>query len=101
MAGAVAITPIGLMYWEPLKGADILWMAALCVTGALGHYLLIKCYEQAEAGVVQPFAYMHFVFGASIGLLIFAEAVDAWTFIGAAIVIAAGIFTILRSSDKP
>ena len=98
VSGAVAITPFGLLYWEPIIGMDIMWMALLCITGAFGHFLLIKCYELAEASVVQPFAYMHFVFGASIGLLIFAEVVDLWTFIGAAIVIAAGVFTIMRGA---
>lgn len=98
VAGAVAITPFGLASWEPILGMDIFWMTALCMTGALGHFVLIKCYELAEASVVQPFAYMHFVFGASIGLLVFSEAVDIWTFIGAAIVIAAGVFTILRGT---
>ena len=98
VAGAVAITPFGLASWEPIIGFDIVWMALLCVTGALGHYLLIKCYEVAEASVVQPFAYMHFVFGASIGILIFAEMLDLWIIAGAAIVIAAGVFTILRGA---
>ncbi|MEO1563888.1 MAG: DMT family transporter [Pseudomonadota bacterium] len=98
VAGAVAITPFGLASWEPINGFDIVWMALLCVTGALGHYLLIKCYEVAEASVVQPFAYMHFVFGASIGILIFAEMLDLWIIAGAAIVIAAGVFTILRGA---
>lgn len=100
VAGAVAITPLGLANWEVIVGIDIFWMAALCVTGVFGHFLLIKCYEQAEASVVQPFAYMHFVFGASIGILIFAELLDIWTMAGAAVVIGAGIFTILRGADK-
>ncbi|MEM9212284.1 MAG: DMT family transporter [Pseudomonadota bacterium] len=97
VAGAVAITPIGLAYWERIVGIDIFWMLLLSVTGVFGHFLLIKCYEQAEAGVVQPFAYTHFVFGASIGILVFSEYLDIWTGLGAAIVIGAGLFTILRS----
>ena len=45
--------------------ADWLWMAALCAMGVLGHFLLIKVYEVAEAGTVQPFAYFQLVFVAS------------------------------------
>ncbi|MEO0343984.1 MAG: DMT family transporter [Pseudomonadota bacterium] len=97
VSGAVAMTPLGLANWEWITGIDIVWMALLCVTGALGHFLLIKCYEQAEASIVQPFAYMHFVFGASIGVLVFSEFLDIWTALGSAVVIAAGVFTILRS----
>ncbi len=40
----------------------------LCVTGALGHWLLIRCYEVAEASAVQPFAYLQLVFASAIGL---------------------------------
>ena len=43
------------------------WMALLCVTGVLGHFTLIKCYEVAEASAVQPFAYLQLVFGAIMG----------------------------------
>jgi drug/metabolite transporter (DMT)-like permease len=40
----------------------------LCVTGAGGHWLLIKTYDVAEASQVQPFAYFQLVFAAGLGL---------------------------------
>jgi len=58
VVGAVAMTPLGLWYWEPMIGSDWIWMGALCITGASGHWLLIKTYEVAEASAVQPFAYL-------------------------------------------
>ena len=36
-------------------------MGTLCQRSP-GHWLLIKCYELAEASVLQPFAYFHLVF---------------------------------------
>jgi drug/metabolite transporter (DMT)-like permease len=72
------------------------WMALLCLTGALGHYLLIRTYEVAEASAVQPFAYFQLVFAALIGLTIFGETIKTNVAIGAAIVIAAGLFTLWR-----
>lgn len=95
-AGAVGITIVGLFHMEPMGVADMGWMALLCITGALGHFLLIKCYELAEVGTVQPFAYFHFVFGASIGLLVFGEAIRTMTLIGVTIIVAAGLFTLWR-----
>ena len=63
VAGAVAITLVAPFWWTPIRGtADMLWMATLCVSGAIGHFLLIKVYEVAEAGVVQPFSYFQLVF---------------------------------------
>ena len=95
--GAVAITPLGLWAWEPMAGTDWLWMLSLCVTGAFGHWLLIRTYEVAEASVVQPFAYFQLVFATTIGVLVFGEALEGRVVLGTAIVIAAGLFTLWRT----
>ncbi|MEQ9258547.1 MAG: DMT family transporter, partial [Roseovarius sp.] len=54
--GMVAMTAVGAWFWEPMTGPDWALMGLLCITGAAGHYTLIKCYELAEASAVQPFA---------------------------------------------
>jgi len=95
-AGAVAMTLVGLWFWEPMSGTDWIYMACLCVTGVTGHWLLIRCYEVAEASAVQPFAYFQLAFGAIIGISIFSEVVRTNVAIGAAIIIAAGLFTFWR-----
>ncbi len=95
-AGAVAMTLVGIWFWEPLAARDWWWMAALCGTGVVGHWLLIRCYEVAEASVVQPFAYFHLVFASAIGLVIFGEVLRSNVMIGAAIIVAAGVFTLWR-----
>lgn len=94
--GALALTPLGLWYWEPMRTPDWGWMALLCIFGATGHWLLIKCYEVAEASAVQPFAYLQLVFASAIGLLVFGEELKTNVMIGAAIVVAAGLFTLWR-----
>jgi hypothetical protein len=66
--GAVVMTAIGVWYWEPMAAGDWLWMGLLCITGAGGHWLLIKTYDVAEASQVQPFAYFQLVFAAGLGL---------------------------------
>ncbi|MEY8840973.1 DMT family transporter, partial [Cribrihabitans sp. XS_ASV171] len=38
VAGAVTMTAVGMWFWEPMARADWAWMAALCVTGASGHW---------------------------------------------------------------
>ena len=95
--GAILMTIIGVWYWEPMTQGDYLWMAVLCVVGASGHYMLIKCYEMAEASAVQPFAYLQMVFASSIGILLFGETLSLHVAIGAAIIIAAGLFTLTQA----
>ncbi len=76
VVGAVAMTLVGVWFWEPMTGPDWLWMGTLCLTGALGHWLLIKTYEVAEASVVQPFAYLQLVFVTMIGMIVFDQRDD-------------------------
>jgi drug/metabolite transporter (DMT)-like permease len=99
VAGAVAITLVAPFWWTPIQGwQDWLWMTALCVMGALGHFLLIKVYEVAEAGTVQPFAYFQLVFVSIIGYTLLGERPDRWTIIGAAVILAAGLYTLVRQA---
>ncbi|MGB5557869.1 MAG: DMT family transporter [Paracoccaceae bacterium] len=96
VVGAIAMTLAGIWFWEPMTARDAGLMAMLCVTGALGHWLLIRCYEVAEASAVQPFAYLQLVFASAIGLVVFHETLKTNVVIGAALVVAAGIFTLWR-----
>ncbi len=56
--GAIAMTCAGVWYWQPMAATDWIYMGCLCITGVTGHWLLIRCYEVAEASAVQPFAYL-------------------------------------------
>ncbi|MEP2782892.1 MAG: DMT family transporter [Pseudoruegeria sp.] len=95
--GAVVMTTIGIWFWEPMSPHDWVWMSCLCVTGVVGHWLLIKCYEVAEASAVQPFAYLHLVFASFLGVTIFGEMVRPTLIMGASLIIGAGLFTLWRA----
>ena len=98
--GAVVMTAVGIWFWEPMIPRDWVWMASLCVTGALGHWLLIKCYEVAEASAVQPFAYFQLVFVSILGITVFDEALRSNVVIGGVLIVAAGLFTFWRERQK-
>lgn len=94
--GAVAMTAVGIWFWEPMTAPDWAWMATLCCTAALGHFFLIKAYEVAEASAVQPFAFLQLVFASAIGITVFGETLKINVAIGAALVVGAGLFTLWR-----
>lgn len=96
VVGAVAMTPFGLLHWTWMAPADWGWMAVLCCTAALSHWLLIKSYAVAEASAIQPFAYLQLVWASGIGLVVFGETLRVNVAIGAGIVVVAGIFTLWR-----
>ena len=100
VAGAVVMTPVGLMWWEPMGGSDWLLMLLLCISGATGHWLLIRAYEAAEAGVLQPFAYLQFPFASVIGLFVFGDVLTLPVAIGAALIVSSGLYTIYRARRR-
>lgn len=96
VTGAVVMTVVGVWFWEPMSPRNWLLMGTLCVTGVTGHWLLIRCYEVAEASAVQPFAYTQLIFTVIIGLSVFGEVLRANVVIGAGVIVAAGLFTLWR-----
>jgi drug/metabolite transporter (DMT)-like permease len=95
--GALAMTIVGIWFWEPMAPGDWVWMGALCVSSAFSHFLLIRAYEIAEASAVQPFAYLQLPFATGLGLLLFDETLRLNVALGAAVVVGAGVFTLWRA----
>jgi len=100
VVGALAMTPPGLMHWTPMDAGQSAMMALLCVTAMVGHWLLIKAYDVAEASAVQPFAYLQLVWSAGLGMWLFDERLRSNVAIGAGLVVAAGLFTLWRQRVK-
>ena len=94
VSGAVAISLVGPVFWMPLSKVDWFWMILLCVAGILGHYLLIKTFEAAEASAVQPFSYFQFIFASAFGVLIFKEIISLKIIIGSLVIILAGLYAL-------
>ena len=100
VTGSIAMTAAGIWFWEPMIASDWIYMGFLCITGVTGHWLLIRCYEVAAASAVQPFAYLQLVFASVIGISIFGEDVRTNVAIGAALIVAAGLFTFWRERQQ-
>jgi drug/metabolite transporter (DMT)-like permease len=96
IVGCIAMTAIGLNFWDPVSQGDWSIMLILSASGMLGHFLLIKCYEVAEASAVQPFAYLQLIWASLIGIIIFGEQITTNVLIGACIIVGAGLFTLWR-----
>ncbi|MEM9725762.1 MAG: DMT family transporter, partial [Pseudomonadota bacterium] len=96
VAGAAGASLVGPFFLAPMAPADWPWMAALCASGVLGHFLLIKAYEAAEAARLQPYAYWQLALVTAIGVVIFDEPLTPWLLIGGGLIVAAGLVTAAR-----
>lgn len=90
---------IGAAFTPPpatLLGPDLLWLLALGVLATLGHFLFTAAYREAPAALLAPINYLHLVWAAGLGLLVFGHMPDAPALLGIALVCAAGIWSALR-----
>ena len=64
--------------------------------GAFGHWCLIQAYRWVEASSLAPYMYLALPWVTFLGWLLFDQLPDLWTFVGAGIVIASGIYVFYR-----
>jgi len=72
-------------------------LAAATVIGVGAYYALTAAMRTGEVSVVTPFRYTRLVFALVLGVLVFAERPDAATLAGSAVIVASGLYTLIRS----
>lgn len=72
-------------------------VAALGV-GVLAYYALVASMRVGELSFVTPFRYTRMLFALIVAVLVFGERPDMLTLLGAAIIVAAGLFTLWRET---
>ncbi|MBM3483138.1 MAG: DMT family transporter [Alphaproteobacteria bacterium] len=93
---SAAIVPF---FWTtPVSWIDWGLFASMGIAGGLGHFCMVKAYQYGQASMVGPFDYGQLIGAAVLGSLVFSEFPDLWTWIGAAILIASGIYIARREA---
>ena len=90
---ALATAPFG---WKVPAGLDLLALCGAGIFGGTGQVLLTQSYRFGDASVIAPFEYSSMLWTLVVSLVIFGTWPSAVVLIGAAIVIAAGLFIIWR-----
>ena len=96
VVGLIGVLPFGLMQWQQPVNEQVWMLAALCVTSIAGHSALIGALMFASASALQPLNYLLLVFATIIGMVVFGEVLEFWTVVGASIIVASGLFIIVR-----
>ncbi|MDQ0456198.1 DMT family transporter [Rhizobium paknamense] len=96
MVGFAGSNLIAPFVFEGIAQKDWFWMLALCCTGIVGHFCLIKAYDNLSAVQVQPIAYWQLVLASLIAVVVFGESLKVNMVLGSLIVVAAGLFTVWR-----
>jgi drug/metabolite transporter (DMT)-like permease len=93
MVGAFGLIAVLPFVWKtPESFRDIAYFCSLGVLGALGHYCVARAMHYAPANVVSPFQYMQLLGSVAVGYLFFGNFPDVLGWVGAAIIVAAGLY---------
>ena len=70
--------------------------ALALLAGILGYTTLVLATRAGDIGLTTPFRYSRLVFGMLIGVIVFGERPDWLTLAGAALIVGAGLYTLMR-----
>ncbi len=84
----------------PRSLLDLALFCCLGLLGGTGHYLIIRAFQLGQAAVIAPLGYVELVGTVILGYLIFDNLPDLWTWLGAGVIIASGIYIALRERRR-
>ena len=78
--------------WKtPDNWRDVAMMLSLGFFGGFGHYCVARAFSYAPANLIAPLNYTQMIGSVVVGYLMFAEIPDFYTWLGSAVIIAAGL----------
>jgi S-adenosylmethionine uptake transporter len=89
-AATIDWAPMGSREWSLLSGSALFILVA--------YLLSVMVMRRGEISFITPFRYTGLLWALLLGLVVFDEWPDALTLLGAAIVVATGIFTLWREA---
>lgn len=82
--------------YRPMPVEHLGMLGIIAAFGFVAMMLVIAAYRRAEAVIVAPMQYSQMIWAAIFGYLIFGETPDEWTVAGSAVIIASGLYIVLR-----
>jgi drug/metabolite transporter (DMT)-like permease len=92
---------MGALLWfvyKPMPLEHLGGVAVISLFGFIAGLLLIAAYRNGDAAIVAPMQYSQILWATLYGYLLFDESVDLNTAIGAGIIIASGVYIVIRES---
>jgi len=85
--------------YKPMPIEHLGMLAIISVIAWTAARFIIAAYQTGEAAIVAPMQYSQIIWATGYGLIFFDEVPDLYTAIGAAIIIASGLFIVFRESQ--
>lgn len=87
---------LALPAWRPIQSAHWLVIGGIAVTGSLGQWAITEAFRRGEASFIAPFEYTALAWGVGLDWYLWRTIPAAVTLVGAAVIIASGVYLIRR-----
>ena len=94
--GAALMTLALPFLWHSPSPVQWVMLASLGVIATLGHFLITKAYEQAEASLLAPLAFTEIIMSVVVGWYYFGDLPDRWTVLGVTVLVASAVYISVR-----
>ena len=99
VANFLVIGGLMVLSYKPMPLQDLGGVALVSLLGFTGGIFLILAYKAAEAATVAPMQYSQIIWATIFGYVFFGETLDAATIVGAAVIIASGLYIVFREAQ--
>ena len=96
IVGLCIISALVPLVWVTPSPRDILLGIFIGVASTTGQWIVVLAFRYAGASVLAPFSYVQLMWVSILGFFVFGEVPDIWTVIGAAFIVASGLYTAHR-----
>jgi drug/metabolite transporter (DMT)-like permease len=91
---------LSLFYWQTITLDQIIIFSLMGASGLLSHWCLAQAFKMSDTTFVMPLQFTKLIWASLIGLFIFAEQPDIWTWIGGIIIFISVVYITYREAFK-
>ena len=91
---------LSIFYWENINLNQLIIFILMGASGLLSHWCLAQAFKMSDTTFVMPLQFTKLIWASLIGLFIFSEQPDIWTWVGGVIIFISVVYITYREAFK-
>ena len=91
---------LSLFFWETINFDQLIIFIFMGASGLLSHWCLAQAFKLSETTFVMPLQFTKLIWASLIGLFLFSEQPDVWTWIGGTIIFISVVYITYREAFR-
>ena len=91
---------LSFFYWESINFNQLIIFILMGASGLLSHWCLAQAFKMSDTTFVMPLQFTKLIWASLIGLFIFSEQPDIWTWVGGVIIFISVVYITYREAFK-